>query len=1804
MAYSLPLLTLAGKGHTRVSDLRLLQAEVEKVKQDIATMELQISNELSTNPYSDNTYQTKQVPRDVTSSTSQMQTSRTVKSQMAFSTPSNQPKPTTPLLTSTPIIATAPTTSAQDSDIKRLADYLSLKSLPSIEPETFKGDPLEFPRWLTVFESIIEERPISSNQKLIYLAKYTTGEAKEAIQGYLSLRSPEAYDRAKNVLMERYGDKYLIYDAYKRKLMNWPVIKAHNSTELRKFSDFLNCCLTAMDSVRYLQILDDAEENRKLVSKLPQYIVDRWRRVVDGWLYGETTDCHGYPPFNVFCDFLKKEARIACCPVSYRDDRTDSHTQNHPQKHSTLTARTLQTQTCKPDAITRENRNCCVVCKATHSIINCPDFQKMSLQDKATLIKSKALCYGCLTYGHRKQDCYKKMACNKCGGRHPTVMHDDSRRSYKPTHHSDTQFNNHATTNAMSHCANCSEYDCVCLPEYFHSSIVPVKLYHVDNPQNVVTMYAMIDEQSDSCFVINDVLHDLNAPSVPVDVKLTTLTGENLIHCSKTSGLVVQGVGETTEIRLPGCYSRESIPVKSSQIPRPETIVKWPHLEKIASQILPYDESLKVGLLVGINCVRATRPKELITGKGDEPYALRTALGWGVIGNTCTNHDLRSQPMQHFAYRTLTTEVSPAQVDKLFNMGFEEKSGDKVSIEDGRFLQIVKDGIKYKDDGHFELPLPLKDDTHLPDNRMMADKRLQSLKRKMLLDPQFRMEYTGFMSDLINNRYAEIIPPDEKPSTGNVWYIPHHAVYHAKKKKMRIVFDCSAEFAGDSLNKHLMQGPDMINNLTGILCRFREERVAFVCDIEGMFHQVSVSREHRNYLRFLWWQNGEVDTEPIVHRMTAHLFGAKSSPGCVNFALKSAADKFEPEFGTEAANFVRENFYVDDGIKSVPSTEEAIQLIADTQGLCRKGGFNLHKIIANDKNVIKTVPPEDRAQDIQKMDIVSDDLPVERTLGVQWCIQSDCFQFQVELQDKPITRRGILSTVSSIFDPLGLVAPFVLLGKKILQSLCRDCASWDDPVSDDIRARWEKWRSEILALARLKIPRCYKSEDFGMVQSVELHHFCDASQIGLGQCSYLRLIDEKNNVCTSLVMAKARVGPSKPITIPRLELTAAVMSVRTSQYLDKELAYKNISHFYWTDSMIVIGYLSNDARRFHTFVANRVQLIREYTAPSDWRHVGTRENPADLASRGLDASLLMQNELWWKGPEFLQHADSLPKIREMVSLAQNDPEVKSITVLVSQTAIQREGLLPRLERFSSWNSARRAVAQCLRFFERLKNRQAKKPQIAMRPAGRKKNRLQNVSPVRVEDICEAERIIITHVQKQFFPLEIDVLRKLRDKDISNRKTARHRNQTLKGSSSLYRLDPFMSSDQLIRVGGRIRRANLPRDITQPVILPKECHITKLIIAHHHEKCAHSGRGITLNTLRASGYWIISGNSAVTSFIWKCVICRKLRGVPQSQKMADLPMDRLHPAPPFTYSAVDYFGHFTVKEGRRELKRYGVMFTCLSSRAVHIEVASDLSTDAFLNAYRRFVCRRGPVRMLRSDQGSNFIGAKSEQERAKAELDGGKIHTTLLKDGCDWITFNMNVPHASHMGGVWERMIRSARNALSALLIAHGDQLNDELLRTLLVEAECIINSRPLTYVDTSSADSPIPLSPNQILTLKTKAVMPPPGKFVRQDVYCHRRWRRVQYLADEFWRRWKLEFLPTLQQRKKWTKSQKNVAAGDVVLMMDDNLSRNKWPLARVLETNKGKDGLVRTVTLKHGNSTYDRPIHKLILLLDCGSTN
>lgn len=818
---------------------------------------------------------------------------------------------------------------------------------------------------------------------------------------------------------------------------------------------------------------------------------------------------------------------------------------------------------------------------------------------------------------------------------------------------------------------------------------------------------------------------------------------------------------------------------------------------------------------------------------------------------------------------------------------------------------------------------------------------------------------------------------------------------------------------------------------------------------------------------------------------------------------------------------------------------------------------------------------------------------MERALGVQWCIESDTFNFTISLRDRPCTRRGILSTISSIYDPLGFVAPVLLEGKTILQELCRNNAGWDDPVPNDVRSKWFIWKAELEELQNFAIPRCYKPIDFGRVIKAEIHHFSDASFKGYGQCSYLRLVNENGKICCAFVQGKARVTPLKAVTVPRLELTAAVLSARVSEQLKGELDIEITDEVFWTDSRVVLGYIANSVRRFHVFVANRVQEIQDKTSISQWRYVDTKTNPADEASRGLRVRELAQSK-WIQGPDFLWKPETewgvtLTQSVGDAELLSGDPEVKKVVSLATAVTPSWPTMVDRLTYFSDWHRAKKAIAICRRYTRLLRSRIQKGNDskiIKKLPSGR------SFQPVSIQELYEAEVVILKAVQQEFNP---DIL----------------------PSGPLGKLDPYKDSNGIIRVGGRLNLSDIPGQCIHPAILPKTSHVTEIIIRHFHHKVKHQGRGIMINEIRASGYWVIGAISTVSSAIRRCVTCRKLRGKLQEQRMAELPHDRLESAPPFTNCAVDYFGPFVIREGRKDLKRYGVLFTCMASRAVHVEVSATLETDSFINAFRRFVSRRGPIRQLRSDQGTNFVGARRELKVALEELDNDKIRGVLRRHDCDWFVFKMNVPSASHMGGVWERQIRSVRNVLSSLLQTNGSQLNHEALETFMCEAEAIVNSRPLTIDSLNDPTSLNPLTPNHLLTMKTKVLLPPPGVFEAPDKYCRKRWRRIQHLANEFWIRWKKEYLFNLQQGQKWNKPRRNTRVGDIVFIKDDeNLPRNLWQLARVTEAHQSADGHVRTVKLAVADRTLDkrgrrvkpcryleRPVQKLVLLQEASET-
>ena len=435
-------------------------------------------------------------------------------------------------------------------------------------------------------------------------------------------------------------------------------------------------------------------------------------------------------------------------------------------------------------------------------------------------------------------------------------------------------------------------------------------------------------------------------------------------------------------------------------------------------------------------------------------------------------------------------------------------------------------------------------------------------------------------------------------------------------------------------------------------------------------------------------------------------------------------------------------------------------------------------------------------------------------------------------------------------------------------------------------------------------------------------------------------------------------------------------------------------------------------------------MIRSSSDPKEWRYIDTSNNPADHASRGLRVEELMKSN-WFSGPSFLWEKNIPLEEEEIPAIQIGDPEIKTTVLMTS--AEDSFSILDCISRYSSWVKAVGVMTYLKRVFKKSKSRTV---------------------TATVDEREEAETLILKEVQRTAFEDEI------------TRLSSKGSIGKCKENSPLLKLSPFLDDCGLLRVGGRLEKSSLPFEIKYPVILPRSSHVTNLIIDHYHQKVNHQGKGMTMNEIRSNGLWIVNISAAVSSHIYKCVQCRRQRRPTEGQKMTDLPTERVEITPPFTYCGMDCFGPFIVREGRKDLKRYAIIFTCMSSRAVHIEELDDMTTDAFINALRCFMAIRGPVRQLRSDQGTNFVGARNEQASALKELDNDRIRSRLLENHCDFV---MNVPYSSHCGGVWERQIGTTRSILNTVLGQYKGRLDTSTLRTFLYESMAIINNRPLTH---------------------------------------------------------------------------------------------------------------------------------------------
>ncbi|XP_055542952.1 uncharacterized protein LOC129728533 [Wyeomyia smithii] len=900
--------------------------------------------------------------------------------------------------------------------------------------------------------------------------------------------------------------------------------------------------------------------------------------------------------------------------------------------------------------------------------------------------------------------------------------------------------------------------------------------------------------------------------------------------------------------------------------------------------------------------------------------------------------------------------------------------------------------------------------------------------------------------------------------------------------------------------------------------------------------------------------------------MNVATFGSTCSPASAQHIKNKNAEEFADRY-PRAVEAILKNHYVDDFLDSFESEEEAVRVSTETRYIHQRGGFVLRNWLSNSAAVLNGMNVE------KPLDAKGFCLnPIEesdRVLGMKWLTVRDELQFSIKLKaeiqqlignkERP-TKRQILKCLMAIFDPLGLLSMFLVHGKVILQEVWRAGLQWDEKVTDKIYESWTRWTGLFGKISALLIPRCYfHGATKETYSSLQLHVFVDASETAFSAVVYFRVMRLNGPAEISLVAAKTKVAPLKPLSIRRLELRAAVLGSRLMTFMIENHSVEVKQRYLWSDSMTVLAWLRADHRRYKQYVAHRIGELLSTTDVAEWKWVPSKLNPADAATKWGKNKCSDFTDVWFNGPEFLRNPEeSWPQQTKLLS----SPEEELKHCYVIQEPPLPE-VIVKFNRFSKWNRLWRAIAYVHRFAENIRRKRLKQK--------------LDLAHLTQHELQKAKNTIMRMVQWQVFPEEMVTLERYRS----------HPDK----SSSLYQLSPTLDEFGVMRVDGRIGAApHASFDAKYPVILPRKHLVTKLILENLHQTFCHGNSETVVNEARQL-YHIPRLRAVVRQVAAACQWCIVKKATPKVPRMAPLPVVRLSSfTRPFTYTGIDLFGPLLVKVGRSVTKRWICLFTCLTIRAVHVEVVLTLTTSSCVKSIRRFVCRRGSPAEIYSDNGTNFQGAERLLRKQLTNIQN-ELAETFTNSHTKWVFIP---PAAPHMGGAWERMVRSIKSAMQ-IAYNNNQKLDDEGLQTMVIEAEGIVNSRPLTYLPLDSEEGEA-LTPNHILLGSSNGVRQPIFANANPKFATKNAWNQIQLQLDAFWNRWIREYLPMLTKRSKWFGEVKPITVGDLVFVVDDQ-RRNGWARGRVQEVVKGRDGRVRQAVVQTARGMLRRPVTKLAVL-------
>ncbi|UYV81320.1 hypothetical protein LAZ67_20000761 [Cordylochernes scorpioides] len=1239
----------------------------------------------------------------------------------------------------------------------------------------------------------------------------------------------------------------------------------------------------------------------------------------------------------------------------------------------------------------------CFLCQQEHGIYLCPTFLDMEPIERRKKVKQLKLCFNCLRNNHSVNQCRSEFKCRKCQGKHNTLIHIDANIHQFKEHtvgipaieepdknqaESSVKENNDALGVTSIH-------NTTCLMSNQEDSFVLLStatIMVMNHQGKYQPCRALIDTASQATLITRDCLKKLNLEPSRTRVELAGIGGQIL---DRPNGVI--NLNFTSHFNMSRIFKTNALVVDKVTSYMPYLKFEehqFDHLQGLQLADPQYQYTAPIDILLGADIAFSLFKGAIKYGHEGQPKTIKTLLGWLLFGEIKTFQKKSKNYQKLHTFNCTLNNWEP-----IFSLWEEELKTKPDPFEDD-FNEIhFKTTHERETSGRYRVRLPFKDPSLLGESKPQAINCFLRMEQILKQQPQVYQTYKDFMQE-----YLVLGHMNEVKGNGNdhkAFYLPHHPIIKEKSSttKLRVVFNTSSKTTtGYSLNDILHTGPKLQKDIFPLLLRFRSHPIAISADITKMYRQILVHPEDTPYQRIIWRdESGQGLKEYELKTLT---YGTSCAPFLAIRVLKQLAHDEQIRFPTAEA-ILKSDFYVDDLLTGCETVENGRKLIRELDQLLQAGGFKLQQWASNKPTIMDTLQETDKSTFYANAD--RENTLGINLLGINWNPRNDQIGLRkLEIIKNTPTKRNILSQMAKIYDPLGWFAPVMLKIKLMIQTLWAAKLTWDEPIPVRLQESWKALQNDLASLHQVQIPRW-----IGLFEpaTYQIHGFADASQRAYAAMVYIKIIHNSSIHEVYLLAAKTRVATLKTTTTPRMELCASLLLAQLTRLVCTAMSLNVNKVTLWSDSTIVLSWLASEHNRWKPYVSNRVKDIQELL-PCRWMHVKGEDNPADLAFRGTSLNQLLDLELWWHGPPWLKttsqpYNDAIPVINEKCLSEQR---------IKTNLFVKRNISYPFITRYSSLNKLKRITGWIFRFFYNC----------------RKLLKREKSGALSIEEIETSFNRIIRCAQQEDYYIELKQLEAF---------------QPLSGKSHLIKLNPFLDKGGLLRVGGRINNALLSFDQKHPIILPKAHYITQLVIRHYHERLLHAGVQLTLSAIREK-YWIPSGRCLVKQILFKCIKCARFRTKAVQQLMGNLPTSRTNWTRPFTKTGIDFAGPVIVKTSNlrnaRCDKAYIALFICMFSKAIHIELVTNLTTEAFLAALRRFISRRGRPAEINTDNATNFVGAYKDLRK----LFNSNIHDFASSEEIKW---NFIPPSSPHFGGLWEAGIKSVKYHLRRIVVVSNKE---------------------------------------------------------------------------------------------------------------------------------------------------------------------